>query len=99
MKKALPALFALFLGFSAMSFAAPAFAQDAAEERSETFEAADPGAQTENIPGGMLMVVAYGAVWVLVAGYVMALGFRQARTQRELEALRQDLVERGSSED
>ena len=63
---------------------------DPAEERAQSFEAAE-GAQTENIPGGMLMVVAYGAILLLVLGYVGSLAMRQAKTQEELERLRGDL--------
>ena len=73
--------------------ALPALAQDQpdpAAERSETFEAAT-GAQTENVPGGLLMVAAYGAVFLLLLGYAVSLGFRQARTQRELERLRDEI--------
>lgn len=67
--------------------------EDAGESRAETFQAAE-GAQTENIPGGMLMVVAYGVTLVLVLGYVVSIGMRQARTARELERLRADLSKR-----
>lgn len=90
MRRALPAIFALWIAL----LAAPALGQeeeDPAASRAESFEAAESGAQTENIPGGMLMVVAYGAVWVLVLGYVIAIGFRQAKTARELEQLREDI--------
>lgn len=65
---------------------------DAAEERAMTMEAAEPGAQTENIPGGMLLVAAYGVVWILVFGYVGWLGLRQARLASELERLKGDLA-------
>ena len=34
---------------------------------------------------------AYGVVWVVLLGYVVSLGFRQARVARELDQLRQDL--------
>ncbi|MEC7521391.1 MAG: CcmD family protein [Myxococcota bacterium] len=67
--------------------------EDAGESRAETFQAAE-GAQTENIPGGMLMVGAYGVTLVLVLGYVVSIGMRQARTARELERLRADLSKR-----
>lgn len=71
--------------------ASPALAQeDAAESRSAVFEAAQ-GARLEEIPGGGLLVAAYGVVWLLVLAYVVSLGIRQARTARELERLRQDL--------
>lgn len=74
---------------------------DAAEERAMQMEAAEPGAQTENIPGGMLMVSAYGIIWVVVLGYVLWLGFRQARLAGDLARLREDLAKakRSSGED
>jgi len=65
---------------------------DPAAERAQTFEAAEEGAQTENIPGGLLMVAAYGIIWLLVLGYTVSLGFRQARTAAELARLREDLA-------
>ncbi|MFK7986780.1 MAG: CcmD family protein [Sandaracinaceae bacterium] len=63
---------------------------DPADQRADTFEAAT-GAQTENVPGGTLMIVAYGAVFILIFGYVASLAMRQNNTQRELDRLRQDL--------
>ena len=77
-------------------FAPIALAQDEEEEpgssRSESFEAAT-GPQTENVPGGMLLVGAYGVVFVVMLGYVFSLGFRQATTAKELEQLRRDLAD------
>ncbi|HBQ16883.1 MAG TPA: hypothetical protein DEF51_39040 [Myxococcales bacterium] len=73
--------------------AALAQEEDAAESRAESFQAAE-GAQTENIPGGMLMVGAYGVTLVLLLGYVVSIGMRQARTARELDRLRADLSKR-----
>ena len=83
------ALVALLLAFPCVALAQGE--PDPAEERSQAFEAAT-GAQTENVPGGTLMVVAYGAVFLLVLGYTVSLGFRQAKTQREIELLRGDLA-------
>mgnify|MGYP006283643547 CR=1 FL=1 len=65
--------------------------ESAAEERAMAFEAAE-GARTENVPGGTLLIVAYGVVWLLVLGYVVSLGYRQARTRDEIQRLRQDLA-------
>lgn len=98
MKRALPAVFALLF----LLLAAPVLGQeeeDPAASRAESFEAAEPGAQTEDVPGGALMVGAYGAVWVLVLGYVMAIGFRHAKTARELEQLREDIGAHGGDGD
>lgn len=82
---------ALLVALSAM--AAPSLAQDGDDptsSRSEAFEAAE-GPNTENIPGGALMVGAYGAAFVLLLGYVASIGFRQARTARELASLRAEI--------
>ena len=86
---------AALLAFSAAPFVA--LAQDSdddvdpAEERAMAMEAAEPGAQTENVPGGTLMVSGYAVVWVLVLGYVLSLGFRQAKIQGDLSRLRDDI--------
>lgn len=73
---------------------------DAAEDRAMTMEAAEDGAQTENIPGGMLMVSAYAVVWLVVLGYVASLGFRHARLARDLDRLAGDVKSaKGADED
>lgn len=61
-------------------------ADDAAESRSATFQAVT-GAQQEDVPGGPLLVAAYGAVLVLVLGYVLYLGSLTAGASRDLERL------------
>jgi len=98
MKKQLAWLFGGALLVSVAAIPAFALAQDEEvspeEDRATTFEAAEEGAQTENVPGGMLMVAAYGVIWVLVLGYVGSLGIRQAKTASDLERLRQDLAVR-----
>lgn len=68
-------------------------AENAAESRAASFEAAR-GAQVEQVPGGTLLIAAYGAIWILLLGYVVSIGFRQARTARELDQLRHDLEAR-----
>ena len=40
------------------------------------------------------MVGAYGVTLVLLLGYVVSIGMRQARTARELDRLRADLSKR-----
>ena len=72
--------------------AAPAAAQDEdpGASRSETFEAAE-GPNTENIPGGALMIGAYGAMFVLLLGYVVSIGYRQTQTARELSSLKAEI--------
>ena len=84
---------AALLASCVVLFAGVASAQepDAAEERAMTFEAAE-GAQTENVPGGALLIGAYGLVWLFLLGYVVSLGYRQARTRDDIERLRRDLA-------
>lgn len=65
---------------------------DAAEDRAMRMEAADPGAQTENIPGGLMTVSAYGLIWLAVCGYVIWIGMRQSRLAGDLVRLREDLA-------
>lgn len=83
---------ALALAMFAAGPAAAALAQqeDAAESRAATFEAAR-GAQLEELPGGALLIAAYGVVFLLVLVYVVSIAFRQATTARELDRLRQDM--------
>ncbi len=89
-------LLALLVAPGALSEAA-AQDEDPSASRADTFQAAE-GPNTENIPGGGLMVGAYGTVFALVLGYVVSIGFRQAGTQRELDALRAEL-DAGRSDD
>ncbi|MCA9609084.1 MAG: hypothetical protein KC619_25960 [Myxococcales bacterium] len=72
---------------------------DAAEERAMTMEAAEPGAQTENIPGGLMTVSAYGLIWIAVFGYVVWIGIRQARLAGDLVRLREDLAKAKRAEE
>lgn len=94
------ALALLLGGMSAHALATGAAAQDAsaqenpAESRAATFEAAR-GAQTEDVPGGALLIAAYGVIFLLVLGFVGSIAVRQARTQRELAQLRQDIQAHG----
>jgi CcmD family protein len=67
--------------------------EDAAESRAATFEAAD-GAQAESVPGGTLLIAAYGIVWLLLFGFVASIALRQARTSSELERLKRELAKK-----
>lgn len=60
--------------------------QDAAEQRSQSFQAVQ-GAVHEDVPGGPLLVIAYGAIWVVVLGYVIRLVRLQQRAQSDVERL------------
>ncbi len=82
---------AMALAVLALGCPTAALAQDdAAQSRATTFEAAR-GAQLEEIPGGGLLVAAYGIIFVLLLLYVVSIAFRQARTARELARLEQDM--------
>lgn len=72
---------------------AVADARDAAESRSATFQAVS-GAVGEDVPGGPLLVAAYGAVLVLVLGYVLYLGSLTAGASRDLERLESAIAAR-----
>lgn len=76
------------VGFGFLAVESEAQAQN---DRAASFEAVEAGAHTEQVPGGALLVAAYATVWILVLGYVVSLGFRQASTSRELGRLRDDL--------
>jgi hypothetical protein len=102
MRKLSAAFLALFtvglLALAPAALCARALAQDEAgddsedpgESRAAAFEAAD-GAQTENIPGGALMVAAYGVIFLLVLGYVISIGYRQAQIGADVARLQRDL--------
>jgi hypothetical protein len=56
-------------------------AQGAEEERSQAFKPVE-GAVKEDVPGGPLLVAAYGVLWLFLLGY----GFRLIRLQQRAEA-------------
>ena len=76
-------------------FATVAFAQDAAEERAQSFKAVQ-GAVKEDVPGGPLLVWAYGLILLLVVGYLVRLVRMQQRSEREIARLAQQLSKAGS---
>jgi hypothetical protein len=70
-----------------------AFAQnteDPTAGRATAFRAVS-GPTTEDVPGGPLLISAYGAILVLMIGYVMWLARLQSVTTRELETLKRAL--------
>jgi hypothetical protein len=79
-----------------------AYAQAAATEGSsgysrdslerDGFVAVAPG-QGETINGGRLMLIAYGLLWLLMAGYVVGIARRQSAVASELDELRKRLAE------
>jgi len=70
---------------------ADAQAQDAAEGRAQSFQAVQ-GALKEDVPGGPLLVYAYGLIWLLMLLYVIRLARLQQHNQREIERLSQVLA-------
>lgn len=66
--------------------------QDPASQRGAAFERVT-GATRENVPGGKLLVIAYGVVWVTVFGYVIAQWRRQSRVRDDLTRLEKALEE------
>ena len=68
--------------------AAPAFAQeDVAAARSTAFQAVEGARPEDNVPGGKLLVSAYGVVLLLLVGYVARLGLLQRKTSADVERL------------
>ncbi|MCA9601538.1 MAG: hypothetical protein R3A78_03490 [Polyangiales bacterium] len=61
-------------------------AESPADQRATSFQAVK-GPTKETIPGGTLLVVAYGVVWLLVFGYVLRVGRLERRTAADLERL------------
>jgi CcmD family protein len=47
------------------------------------------GAEREQVPGGLMLVAAYGVVWLLLLAYIVHIGRMQTRLQRDLERLEQ----------
>ena len=65
-------------------------AVDPEEDRASAFRAVS-GPEAEQVPGGTLLIAAYGVIWVLVLGWFWRLGRLQARTRDDLERLRASL--------
>ena len=82
--------FALMIGASTLAAAQEEAPTDPGADRAATFRAVS-GPQAERVPGGTLTVVAYGAAWVLVLGYLWRLGRMHAANTSELAALRKTI--------
>lgn len=80
----------LLLGAAAAA-AVPVRAQDAAEERAQSFRAVE-GAVKEDVAGGPLLVAAYAAIWVVLLGYVLRLVRLQQRAQSDVARLERVLA-------
>lgn len=68
---------------------------DDALGRSTEFRAMT-GPATESVPGGTLLVAAYGVVWLLLFGYALRLGAMSRETRERLAALEKALEKAGS---
>ena len=75
----------------AFTFAGIAAAQDPEGDRAATFQRVE-GPVTEDVPGGALLVGAYGAAWALIRLYVLRLGALQSRVARDVERLERSLA-------
>jgi hypothetical protein len=97
-----PALVAMTQFAASAAAQAPAAdkadAEDPAESRSAAFQAVDPNSKKEDVPGGALLVAAYGVILVLLVAYVARLGSLYAKNRGELERLTR-AVERGGRKD
>lgn len=70
-----------------------AIAQEAAEDRSQSFRAVQ-GAVQEDVPGGPLLVGAYALILACLIAYLVRLARLQARAQSDLERLERALAAR-----
>ena len=61
--------------------------EDPAAARQTVYRAVD-GPQMEDVPGGALLVAAYGAAWVLSLGFMWRVGRLHVQNARELADLR-----------
>ena len=86
----------LVLG-SAWLCAGVALAQDAAEQRAQSFRAVQ-GAVKEDVPGGPLLVAAYAVIWVFVLLFVVRVVRQQQQSQRDLARLEGQLAKAKGAE-
>lgn len=86
----------LAIGLLLSSTAALAQAPDASDDRATSFHAVTGGEQ-EDVPGGTLLVAAYGVVLVALIGYVLYVGAIQQGTQREITRLEKLVSARSAS--
>ena len=87
MKRAL-GIVVLWIG---LGLAPAALAQPPDGDRATTFQRVE-GPVTEDVPGGALLVGAYGVAWALILLYVLRLGMLQTRVARDVERLERSLA-------
>jgi hypothetical protein len=88
-------LFAATLFIAPMLFAAPVSAQmdeqPTMEGQAMSFERVE-GPDTENVPGGLMMVIAYAVIWLLLLGFVVRLGLLHRGTAGDVARLERSLA-------
>lgn len=85
-------LASVLLGATGALAQEPEQQEDAAESRAAAFQAME-GPDAEQVPGGMLLVGAYGFVLVLLVAYVARLGGLQSKTMSEVERLSRSIAQ------
>jgi len=73
-----------------------ALAQDAAEDRAQSFRSVQ-GAVQEDVPGGPLLVAAYALILACLIAYLVRLLRLQSRAQADLERLEKALATRAAA--
>lgn len=66
--------------------------EDPDDSRATSFRAVS-GPDAEDVPGGTLLILAYGVFWVLIFGYVFRLGRLEALTRADVNRLERGLAE------
>jgi CcmD family protein len=79
------------LGLRAQSEDPEVSKKPAPEQRAQSFEAVE-GAVEEDVPGGPLLVLGYGIVWLALLLYLFRLVRLQQRAQGDLARLEQALA-------
>ncbi len=86
-------VFAPLAAAAASLLPAVAAAQQGAGDRATAFRAASGRPPVEHVPGGLLMVLAYAAIWVLCFLFVWRMARRLAVLERTAEQLERRLGE------
>ena len=76
----------LLTAVCAILLSGPVFALQPPSAQSEYVPAA-PGASTEQLPAGPLLVAAYAFVWVAAMGYVWTIGRRLTKVEDDIRTL------------
>ena len=84
-------VFVVALGVAGAAFAQPDDkGESPGESRATEFRAME-GPNKESVPGGPLLVIAYGVVWAVVFGYVLRLGKQMKRAEDDIARLEKSL--------